>query len=980
MNKHLSLIIVWVLGISLTIYSQSYAVFKQSENLVEQAWQAWEKNDQTEVEAKFKAATAVDPTNSRAYLGLSYLYQLQSKQTAAWEAFSKVLEIEKNPYPYLFSAMMTLKYSQGLEDKAVKLLEKVSLQADSANILKAMANEGLGEYYFKIGKLKEAIKYYQKQNTINKWLIIGPFENIAASGYNKVYPPEEEFVTDTFYVAKNGIPARWIPLHALQHNCWINFLNYLPYTNAVFYANNFIFSPQKQTVEFRIGTSGSFKAFLNEELIHGCADENNNDLDTYIVETELQAGWNRFMIKCGYSEINRCNFMLRITDRQGNPILGISTSTKKESYESKPGAKTKIIPNFAEEFFKQRIKQYPEHLENYLLLADCYLRNDKAKEAELVMNRALEISPHNAALHHHLLEVYYRHEKDDETNTIMEKIYAFDKNIPAVLNYKIENSLKSENAEQTEIYLKQLEKLIPDSPTLYNYYIRYYGLKKESEMMMQMVHTAYHKFPENFEFVAMEMYYVMQQSKDIDQAIKILKKYSAKRYNPVVYYQLAALHLLKADIKTWQKSLEKCLEFEPTNSDVYEQLANLYKEAQDFIQAEHFIEKGLEICPTSASLWVELGEVYRLKGDKLMAKQAYRKALTYEPTLYSVRDKLREIDGLSSVFSNFTQKDINYLIDHAPEASKYPENGAVIMLDDAKRVVYENGGSEFVRETLVKVFNEEGLDHFKHFNISYTPFYQELIFENAHVIKPDGSKIDGEQLLGSIIFKALEKNDIIHVKWKTQNNFIGNLAHYFWDEFYFNGLFPREVVRYSLLTSKNGIQYSTQNMDNCLNLKKVRDGLLYEWELKDVPAIRYENGMPPFQDVGKILYISNLPDWEHLVKWYAEVTEFCLVPSYEVKNQAEKLFKGKEHLSRTEKIQIIYNFINENIRYSSISFKQSGLIPQKARNVLIDRIGDCKDMATLCIALLREVGIDAYYLLVNTKDEGLNNNPSFDFF
>jgi hypothetical protein len=77
----------------------------------------------------------------------------------------------------------------------------------------------------------------------------------------------------------------------------------------------------------------------------------------------------------------------------------------------------------------------------------------------------------------------------------------------------------------------------------------------------------------------------------------------------------------------------------------------------------------------------------------------------------------------------------------------------------------------------------------------------------------------------------------------------------------------------------------------------------------------------------------------------------------------------------------VYDFITEHIRYSSVSFRQSGLIPQKARDVLVNKIGDCKDVAALCIAMLREVGMKAYYVLMNTRNEGTSPKtlPSISF-
>jgi len=71
---------------------------------------------------------------------------------------------------------------------------------------------------------------------------------------------------------------------------------------------------------------------------------------------------------------------------------------------------------------------------------------------------------------------------------------------------------------------------------------------------------------------------------------------------------------------------------------------------------------------------------------------------------------------------------------------------------------------------------------------------------------------------------------------------------------------------------------------------------------------------------------------------------------------------------------MVYNYITENIHYSYVPFRQSALIPQKARDVLVSHIGDCKDMSTLCIAILNELDINAYHVLVNTKDEGRNLN------
>ena len=132
--------------------------------------------------------------------------------------------------------------------------------------------------------------------------------------------------------------------------------------------------------------------------------------------------------------------------------------------------------------------------------------------------------------------------------------------------------------------------------------------------------------------------------------------------------------------------------------------------------------------------------------------------------------------------------------------------------------------------------------------------------------------------------------------------------------------------------------------------------------------------MPGLDDVGNMLFVSSIPSWDYLVEWYSDLARTKTRSSYEIREQVNELVAGRTHLTESEKIRIVYDFITENIRYSSVSFRQSGLVPQKARDVLVNRIGDCKDVATLCIAMLNEVGVKAEYVLVNTRDEGANAN------
>lgn len=815
---------------------------------------------------------------------------------------------------------------------------------------------------------------------ITDWMLIWPFANIVASGYEKLYPPESEFNSSETYTGKNGIPVRWFPIKVVKHNCWIDFRLYFSNYASVFYANNFVYSPQKQTVQIRIGTSGSVKTFLNDELVLYCLDENNNNLDTYIVETELQSGWNRLLVKCGSSEIKQCNFMLRITDVQGGAIDSLKFSKAEKPYLRHPQAAKKVIENFAERFFKQKIAENPDHLENYLLLADCYLRNDKAVEAELILREAIRRSPDCALFYHHILEAYQRAEKYDKIATTQEKIFELDQNVPQVLESKTGRCIENDELNQAEKYLTQLERYTPESAEVYKLSIELYARKEQIEKVVDTVSKAYQQYPDNWVFAYSKAILSIEQTRNYNAAIDIIKRYLANNHQQYVFQSLAEIYLLTAQFEEWKATWQRCLQFEPAASIYYYQMADVYIKRQDYSEARDLLTKALDICPTCTHYWSKLGEVHRMMNHSDLSKQAYREALKYLPFDYDARDVIRELEGKLPVFDCFTAFDIDSLIRNSPQKSAYPDEDAVILLDDAKRVVYEGGGSEFRGEILVKIFNNRGIDRFKEYGLGYNAYNQNLIVEKAVVIKSDRSEIEADVNTNHLVFKSLEENDLIYIKWKIKNFYNGKLARHFWDSFHFNCFYPTKIVRYSLLAKDKSFQFNTRNMLNEPIENVTSDGTLYKWVLFDEPAIKIEPIMP-VNDVGKILYISSLPDWNYLVEWYSDLAQARSRSSYEIRECVSELLDNKNSLSEREKIKIMYDYVNENIRYSYIPFRQSGLIPQKARDVLVSSIGDCKDKCTLLISMLREIGIKAYYVLINTKDEGFNRNilPSIAF-
>ncbi|MHB1049536.1 MAG: DUF3857 domain-containing protein [Bacteroidota bacterium] len=956
-----------------------------NDSLVSVGWNHWNRNNLQQAEQTFLKVLNDDSRNLRAAVALSYLYSVQDRQDKAWEYYSKAVHNAPTPYPYLFAAWITEKFrfpATATESDVLSVLLDLAGDTNAIGTLQASAFSSLGDYYEKKNRLEESKKYYDRMQSVSRWKLIGPFENISASGFDNVFPPETSFVAKKTYAGKNDIPAQWFEFKAIRNDRWIDFTRYFGYSDAVYYANTFIYSKNELPVQVRVGTSGSLKLFLNDDPVMEVREENNNDLDTYIAETILQKGWNRVLIKCGFSEIDNCNFMLRLTDRQGVPLEEVVSSIDEQQYRKNPSPPVTVIENFAEQYFKEQIRLQPQYIENYLLLSDTYLRNDKAAEAEEVVMQMMKLIPDASIGYVQLVEVFARGEKDSEVGDIYEQIWRCDPTLPNGITYQYYQSAGNEDFDEAERHLRSLERVRPGSRDYYSLLIDFYSKKKQVDKLIVAANEAYQKFPEVWNFAQLRANIVLQTERNYAPVLDVIDQFLRLNYTAEAVYTKANVYLRSNDVPKFESTFNTLFTLMPPAPGYYLQLADVYVQLQQYEKAEGAARNAMAIAPGNPNCIEKVANILRMMDRKEDAATMYRKALIYQPTRYDSRESLRELESQPFIFTNFNAADTRRIAETAPRQERYPDDAAVILLDDTKRVVYPEGASEYSREVMIKMFNGRGVDFFKEYSIGFNGYTEKLIVEKAVVIKHDGMETKADVNENTIVFKSLEENDIIHVKWRVKNYYSGKLSRHFWDDVQFNGYLPYALVRYSILVP-HGRQFSYRMQHSPLTpaIDTVADGIRYTWTAADVPSIDYEYDMPETADIGSILHISSIPTWEYIVQWYLDLAREKTRPSYEIRETVKNLLQGKEGISDEEKIRLVYDFITEKIRYSNVSFRQSAYIPQSARNVLVHKLGDCKDVATLCIAMLKECGISAYHVLVNTRDEGYNAEilPSISF-
>lgn len=153
----------------------------------------------------------------------------------------------------------------------------------------------------------------------------------------------------------------------------------------------------------------------------------------------------------------------------------------------------------------------------------------------------------------------------------------------------------------------------------------------------------------------------------------------------------------------------------------------------------------------------------------------------------------------------------------------------------------------------------------------------------------------------------------------------------------------------------------------------------WQWVVTDVPAIREEGDMPPWQGIAGQMVVSFFPpggsgkrgfeNWNEMGRWENTLFQGQRDPSPEIKQKVAELTASAP--TTLAKMQAIAAFVQKDIRYVAIELGIGGWQPHAARDIYSHRYGDCKDKATLMSTMLKEIGVESYYLDINARRGGV---------
>jgi hypothetical protein len=230
----------------------------------------------------------------------------------------------------------------------------------------------------------------------------------------------------------------------------------------------------------------------------------------------------------------------------------------------------------------------------------------------------------------------------------------------------------------------------------------------------------------------------------------------------------------------------------------------------------------------------------------------------------------------------------------------------------------------------------------------------------------------GGELVDDVKYRVLqipapEPGNIVGYEWEVEEQ-----PFFLQDLWSFQEPDPVRESHYSLqLPASWEFKYSWLNYPE---VKPVEaGGNLWKWAIKDVKGVRREPDMPPLSGVEGQMIVTFFPPggrasngiaaWDDMGRWYGGLASGRLDASAEIRQRVASVTASKN--TPLQKMQALADFVQHDIRYVAIELGIGGYQPHTASDVFSHHYGDCKDKATLVRSMLREIGVDSYYVLIN---------------
>ena len=324
--------------------------------------------------------------------------------------------------------------------------------------------------------------------------------------------------------------------------------------------------------------------------------------------------------------------------------------------------------------------------------------------------------------------------------------------------------------------------------------------------------------------------------------------------------------------------------------------------------------------------------------------------------------------------------------------ANYSASSSKTLLDYTAENIKRNFEDVMTEHEIIKILNKKGIKKYSSLSFPFSSKNQKLKVYFIKIIQPDGNIIHinlnnlktvtapfnpeapifSNQMLKTVQIPGLTKGSILDYKFRS-TVLKPYMKNNFFTEDYFGGLSPLKKSVYKL-TIPDGVyyRYAEYGFKEKPEIIKNSKNITLVWSLWNRKKLIPELMGPGESFIVPHVMVSSVKSWNDVAGWYANLTKDIIKPGKQLKDFI-KITASKK--TKLEKIKSIYDFVAKRIRYVGYEFGIDGYKPSDVNAIFKNRLGDCKDHATLFASMLNRIGVKAYPVLIPTT-EIPNMNPN----
>ncbi len=336
----------------------------------------------------------------------------------------------------------------------------------------------------------------------------------------------------------------------------------------------------------------------------------------------------------------------------------------------------------------------------------------------------------------------------------------------------------------------------------------------------------------------------------------------------------------------------------------------------------------------------------------------------------------------------------------AAKPSLYPDEPFVDLLDDGiVRFEADGRGTRTFRQ-VVWVLTQAGAERWGEQVFQYSSTHEKLTINWIRVLRPDGTVISDKPTHEQESESPAALEAPVYSDVKLHRATLGGVA-------------PGVLVDYSYTVETTTpvrpgdfyTAWSVTNVEPTLRSRFIVDvpasleprirernvafarrtteghgRRVYTWATADVP--KPPPGEPfaaDSSDVDVGVAVAAPERWDDIARWYAGLAQGRDQVTPELDARLADVVKGAA--TAADSLRAVHRWVAQDFRYVSVALGIAGYQPRLPAAVLETKYGDCKDKATLFVALARRMGFHAYPVLLNatgTVDSVLPSVQQFD--